>query len=145
MEVVQPFPQLKREVHTLYETEAEQFQIERIKGYLIPALTIPSILDKRGRVRGSVESGYYFEHTKYFPASDVTAICLYEGVPVLFQDGGNAQQIEHCFFVQGKTKPSSEREFAAALGLAEVNSIVISEVMHDLFLLSKKAKTNAYE
>lgn len=86
MEIVQPFPQLKREIHTLYETELEQTQIERIKGYLIPALSIPSIMDKRGWVRGLVESGYFSEHTKYFPAADLTAICLYEGAPVYFQE-----------------------------------------------------------
>lgn len=148
LEIEQPFPQLERELHALTVDEKTQKNFQRVKDFILPAVSIPSVLDKRGWVRGAVESGVFNEHRKYFGDADVTAICVYQGVPLYYQDAED-QYIDACFFVKGKVEPQFDRDvkqaLKGALALGVVDAVVVSEVLRDLFDLSKKAKSHAYE
>jgi hypothetical protein len=147
LEIAQPFAQMQRVVHQLTEAERSEKDFSRLKDYILPAQSIPAVLDKRGWVQGAVESGMFDEHSKFFETANVTAICQYqEGLPVYFQDEDYDRFIDHCVFVAGKVSPESERDLnEGGLALGEVDAIVMSEVMGDLFELSKKAKSHAYE
>lgn len=148
LEIEQPFPQLERDVHALTVEEKTQKNFLRVKDFILPAMSIPSVLDKRGWVRGAVESGVFNEHRKYFGDADVTAICVYQGVALYYQDADD-QYIDACFFVKGKVEPEFDRDVSkalkGALTLGVVDAVVVSEVLRDLFELSKKAKSHAYE
>jgi hypothetical protein len=148
LEIEQPFLQLERDVHALTVEEKTQKNFLSVKDFILPAVSIPSVLDKRGWVRGAVESGVFNEHRKYFGDVDVTAICVYQGVPLYYQDAED-QYIDACFFVKGKVEPEFDRDVSkalkGALTLGVVDAVVVSEVLRDLFELSKKAKSHAYE
>lgn len=148
LEITQPFPQLDRDVHPLTTEEETQKSFRRMKDFILPAVSIPSVLDKRGWVRGAVESGIFNEHSKYFPDGNVTAVCMYQGVPLYYQEAED-QYIDDCFFVAGKVVPTFDRDvkkaLKEALTLNDVDPVVISEVLRDLFELSKRAKSHAYE
>lgn len=147
LEIVQPFAQLMRVSHKLSEEELTQRDFRRLKDYILPGRSIPNLLEKRGWVRGSIESGMFDEHSKFFETANVTAICQYEeGLPLYFQDEECDRYIDHCVFFEGKVLPGVERELKdGGIPLGEVDPIVMSEVMNDLFDLSKKAKSHAYE
>jgi hypothetical protein len=145
MEIHQPFPQLDRAIHKLTEMESEHDEIHKARGYIIPGLSIPSTLEKRGWIRGAIESGCFSEHIKPFESAGVTAICCYQSVPIYYDRDAEDQTLEHCYFVHGKAQPESGRTFDGGIVLEEVDPIVLSEVMGDLFELIKKAKSQAYE
>jgi hypothetical protein len=141
-EIIPPFPQLDRPVHTLEPGEQGAAVLTRFNQPLIPAADLVFTLEGRGWTRGNVgDNGYVDYHYKAFPGAEVTGVVEYgDGVPTgRIQDGGD-QQIERVYFLPGlvtSARPFSAREM---LPLGRVNPLVLSEVLADLTLVSSRGR-----
>lgn len=143
-EIVPPFPQLGRPVHALEATEAKGNSLERFKGMKLVAPTLVFGLEKLGWIRGlGMDGGGFDEHSKQFPAADVTAVVNYDGtVGMGYIDPDELLEVTTCTFIKGMRGPSGygfgDKEKIVAL--KNVDPIVISEVIADLNELKAKAK-----
>jgi hypothetical protein len=139
-EIIAPFPQLGRRVHTLQPGERRATEVTRFSGPRIEAVVLLGILDKLGWARGPAgDYGAVHEHHKEFPAACVTAVIEYSpGVPVYVQDADH-QEIERAYFLAGV--PGGEhfwRGRSNALPLGEVDPVAVSEVLGALAVLASK-------
>lgn len=142
-EIVSPFPQLGRAVYTLEPGEAGLTELTRFKGTKLVAPTLVFTLEKLGWIRGeAMDAGCFDEHSKQFPAADVTAVVGYDGtVGMGYIDPNETLTLENCCFVTGMRKPSGygwKKEKLKKLG--DVSPVVLSEVLADLHLLKTKGK-----
>ena len=79
-EVVAPFAQLGRAVYSLEPKEGEANELVRFRGMKLVAPTLVFTLEKLNWIRGmAMDGGCFDEHSKQFPAADVTAVIRYEG------------------------------------------------------------------
>jgi predicted DNA-binding WGR domain protein len=140
-EIVPPFAQLGRPVHALEPAERGAKEIVRFKSVAIPATALVFTLEKLGWERGiPQDGGVFFEHSKPFPGADVTAVVVYDGVPVGYMEGWDDQHLERCFFVSGIYSPEMYPEHKNAVTLAGVDDVAISEVLADLIFVASKGK-----
>jgi hypothetical protein len=142
-EIITPFPQLGRKVYSLEGDEPGQTELTRFKGIKVVAPTLIGILEKLGWGRGeAMDGGGFDEHSKQFPAANVTAVVHYEGmVSMGYIDPNETLTLETAYFCPGMRKPSgygygSEKK----LRLGEVSPVVMSEVLSHLSVLKSKAK-----
>lgn len=142
-EIVAPFPQLGREIHTLEVGEKKQKEITRYTSVKIAATTLVGTLDRLGWTRGIPEdAGIFHEHSKPFYGADVTAILQYEdGIPIGYMEGWDDQTLCDCFFVQGIYNAEMYPRHSDRIALGQVDEIVISEVLGDLEVLAAKGKS----
>jgi hypothetical protein len=142
-EIVSPFPQLGRAVYSLTPAEAKQDDLEQCKGMKLFAPTLVFTLEKLGWVRGmAMDAGCFDEHSKQFPAADVTAVVTYEGtVGMGYIDPNEVLTVSGCHFVPGMRKPSGYGwDSKKKLKLGKVPPVVMSEVLADLQVLRSKSK-----
>jgi Domain of unknown function (DUF4132) len=138
-EIMPPFQQIGRSIYKLESGEEIQTEITRFKDAKVPAIALVGMLEKSGWVRGTPQdAGIFAEHSKTFPAANVTAIVEYQGVPIGYMDAGDDQSIERCYFRSG-TSPNMYANRDRAIGLGNVDSLVISEVLRDLTSIASKA------
>ncbi len=80
-ELIPPFSQLWRETYRLAAEELTVKEITRFAHLKVPAISMVSILERAGWVRGtSGDGGLFDEHSRPFPAAEVTAVVrLYRG------------------------------------------------------------------
>jgi predicted DNA-binding WGR domain protein len=141
--IIPPFVQIGRPVYRLEANEAEQTAITRFKGLNIVAPTLVFGLEKLNWQRGlAQDAGMFDEHSKQFPAANITAVVLYEGcVSMGYIDPDELLELGECYFVAGLRKAAGwDRKSNEALPLVTVDPIVISEVLADLQQLAAKAK-----
>jgi predicted DNA-binding WGR domain protein len=150
--IVPPFPQLGRPVYALESAEHEAEEITRFKNIDIPVMTLVRTLENLGWEKGDLhDHGDYSVHLKYFPSENVTAIVGdYEEVFVQtnLQIGNGLEKIDGCCFVKGYPKNTwsypvgstwGRQEYEdAILSLGQVDALVISEVLKDLYTVSSK-------
>jgi predicted DNA-binding WGR domain protein len=144
-EIVAPFAQLGREVHALNPEEENQQELTRYNKLSLVAPTLVFTLEKLGWTRGvAMDGGCFDEHSKQFPAADVTAIVTYEGTVAMgYIDPNETLVLGDVTFFEGLRPPSCFAwgdDKLKKLKLAKVNPIVISEVLADLQVLKSKAK-----
>jgi len=143
-EIVPPFPQLGRPVHSLEPGEAKSNNLIRFKGMKLVAPTLVFGLEKLGWIRGvGLDGGCFTEHSKQFPAADVTAVVQYDGnVGMGWISPDEILEVTDCQFVKGMRSPSGYGWDTAdkLLKLSDVDPIVVSEVIADLNELKSKAK-----
>lgn len=145
-EIVSPFQQLGRSVMSLTPEELKGREITRFDKAQLPAVTIVGALEKNQWSRGlAADAGVFSEHSKYFAGADVTAIVIYDGIGMQYIMESEAQAINSCFFVKGRSEPSYYRDAknAGAMPLAEVDYVVVSEVLRLLTALTAKADSSA--
>jgi hypothetical protein len=142
-EIITPFPQLGRKVYTLEGDEASQLELTRFQGTWVVAPTLVGMLEKLGWARGvPMDGGCFDEHSKQFPAADVTAVVHYDGtVSMGYIDPNELLTLGTAYFCKGMRAPSgygwhSENK----IPLGEVSPVVISEVLSHLQALKSKAK-----
>jgi len=143
---VSPFQQLGRSVMSLTPEELKGREITRFDKAQLPAVTIVGALEKNQWSRGlAADAGMFSEHSKYFAGADVTAIVIYDGIGMQYIMESEAQAINSCFFVKGRSEPSYYRDAknAGAMPLAEVDYVVVSEVLRLLTALTAKADSSA--
>lgn len=144
-EVVAPFAQLGRDVFRLEKGEEKAESLNRFKGLKLVAPTLVFTLEKMGWVRGiGMDGGCFDEHSKQFPAANVTVVVHYDGtVGMGYIDPDEMLTLEEIYFIPGMRQPSGygwEDKKAKKSKLQAVNSIVISEVLADMQVLKSKAK-----
>ncbi len=141
-EIIPPFPQLGRAVYTLDETELKGDSLTRFIGMKLPAPTLVFTLEKFGWERGTpMDAGCFDEHSKQFPAADVTIVLTYDGTAAMgYIDPNEDLDVTGVYFVKGLREPTGYASKENKLVLEKVDKVVISEVLHDLSLLAAKAK-----
>jgi predicted DNA-binding WGR domain protein len=143
-EIISPFPQLGRAIHALESTEAQGRSITRFAQTKIPGVAVASFLEKAGWQRGLLQDhGDFHEYYKHFPSAQVTAIVEME--PGLWASNiaePQEQQLTRCFFRQGLVAPDwyYNRNDDKDIILAQVDPVVMSEVLADLTTLASKGK-----
>ena len=142
-EIISPFPQLGREVYSLEKGEQKKNELERFHGMKLYAPTLVFNLEKMGWIRGeAMDAGCFDEHSKQFPAANVTAVVGYDGtVGMGYIDPDEMLTTDAIHFCQGMRKPSGYRDGSKKkMKLGDVAPIVISEVLADLQVLKSKSK-----
>jgi hypothetical protein len=142
-EIISPFPQLGRDVYTLEKGEEKSKELKRFHGLKLAAPTMVFTLEKLGWIRGEpMDAGCFDEHSKQFPAADVTAVIHYDGsVGMGYIDPDETLKTDSIHFCKGMREPSGYGWGSKkTMKLSEVPPIVISEVVADLHVLKTKAK-----
>lgn len=143
-EIIPPFPQLGRAIHTLSKADAKANAFTELTGLKFAGTALVGTLERLGWTRGpALDNGIYCEHYKHFPTADVTASVSYrDGMPMGYVEGWEDQTLETCCLEVGLNTP---REWASyrkrkLAKLAAIDPVVISEVLGDLHTLAGKAK-----
>jgi hypothetical protein len=150
--IVPPFAQLGRPVYSLEPGEYGAEEITRFGTIDIPVMTLVRTLENLGWEKGGLhDHGDYSVHLKYFPANNTTAIVGdYEQVFVQInvQIGNGYEKIDGCCFMKGYPKNIwcypigntwAQKEYKdVILSLGQVDALVISEVLKDLYTVSSK-------
>ena len=144
-EIIAPFAQLGRDVNRLEKSEEKAESLDRFKGLKLVAPTLVFTLEKMGWIRGiGMDGGCFDEHSKQFPAANVTAVVHYDGtVGMGYIDPEEMLTLEDVYFIPGMRQPSGygwEEKNVKKAKLGTVNPIVISEVLADMQVLKSKAK-----
>jgi predicted DNA-binding WGR domain protein len=142
-EIITPFPQLGRKVYTLEGDEATYTELTRFAGLLVVAPTLIGILEKLGWVRGvAMDGGCFDEHSKQFPAANVTAVLGYDGtVSMGYIDPNEMLTLKTVCFCPGMRPPSGYGwKLEKLLPLGEIPPVVMSEILAHLHVLKSKAK-----
>jgi hypothetical protein len=141
-EIVPPFPQLGRTTYRLEKDELKAGELRRFEGLKLPVPTLVFGLEKYGWARGmAMDAGCFDEHSKPFPAADVTAVVHYEGtVGMGYIDPNELLTLKTCYFVAGQRRPSGYAFKEKTLQLGGVDPVAVSEVLTDLTALAAKAK-----
>lgn len=128
-EIIAPFPQLGRRVHTLEPGEESARELTRFGDKDIPAMLYMGILKSPGWTDGRWQEGLYFSgNYKAFDGPRITAV-IEQTV-----GSGDSRRIKTAYFLQG-----ADWGFDKALSLGEVDSVVLSEVLGTLGVLASKA------
>ena len=138
-----PFVQLGRPIFRLNLDEIDAGSVKRFDGLEVEAVYVPSILDRLYWESGLPgDGGCIYNHTKYFPGRSITAVIEYTGIYVGDLKGSEPQKLESLYFKYGQFvgedffvhNPTSEVKLNA------LDSVMVSEILHDLTLLFSKAK-----
>lgn len=151
-EIIPPFPQIDREIYTLQPAEREAVEIIRFKDIQIPGITLARTMESLGWQQGGLhDHGDYRVHYKYFSKQNVTAIAGdYEHQHVAQSGIYGDDAIDGCLFLAGEHSHPYEYPApgswydkhlkAKHLHLGEVDSLVITEVLRDLHIVTAKRK-----
>jgi hypothetical protein len=141
-EILPPFPQLGRPVHTLKPAEAKGVEITTFAGKQVPATALLGTLERLGWTRGVPgDAGFVDDYSKPFPGAGVTAVLTYaDGVPLGYTREWADQRLEPVFFLAGIQRGRSWDDRRHALPLRRVDPVAVSEVIADLAALAALAK-----
>ncbi|WP_433472699.1 DUF4132 domain-containing protein [Spirillospora sp. CA-142024] len=129
-EILQPFPQLGRPVHTLADGEGKSGRLERFEGLTVPTGQVLGLTRTAWR-RGAPQDNGVEHWISWHLAPGVTVVIdLNPGIVVGLVDLNPVQTIER---VRIGTGPYSE---AIENGLADVDPIFVSELLTDLTSLT---------
>jgi hypothetical protein len=127
-EIIAPFPQLGRRVHTLEPGEESARELTRFRDKDIPAIIFLGILKSHGWIDGHWQEGLYFGgHYKAFDGPRITAVIETAA------GSGDSLRIKSAYFLQG-----TDWGIDKALSLNQVDPVVLSEVLGTLGVLASK-------
>jgi hypothetical protein len=130
-EIIPPFPQLGRRIHTLRPGEEEQTELTRFGGKAIPSIVFQGILKQQGWLPARWTAGYGYY--KRYPEADLTALMQIDYAH------GDAVTIPRAFFVSGFPDTAAGRlDVGAALRLGGVEAVTLSEMLGVLEVLASK-------
>ena len=151
-EIIPPFPQIDREIYSVTPEEAE-IEITRFKEITIPGITLLRTMESLGWLKGGLhDHGDFGVNYKYFPQADITAIIGdYEYQHVAQDSIYGDDAIDGCLFFPGKSQQPDEYPIPGSwydknhfkgshLKLKDVDTLVMSEVLRDLYIVTSKAK-----
>ncbi|MBS0659090.1 MAG: DUF4132 domain-containing protein [Verrucomicrobia bacterium] len=137
-EIIPPFQQLSR---TICPPEAEDLQrtsLVRFKGPRIPGIVVYGMLERSHWSRDvPADGGGFTQHSKFFPAANCTAFIAYTGLAIGWYE--EPQQIEQVYFVPGYVAPEMWGQHKNRLRIAEVDRVVVSEVLRLVNAIVAKA------
>jgi hypothetical protein len=135
-EILQPFPQLGRTVHTLTDAEREAGHLERLAGLKVPAHAVLG-LTRRGWVRGAPQdAGVEGWISRRVGPGRYVVIDLDPGLPVGDPDGIGDQTIDG---VGLRARPEDSRfgirDNDTSLRFGDLHPVTASEILNDLHTL----------
>ncbi|MEU9579022.1 DUF4132 domain-containing protein [Streptomyces chilikensis] len=135
-EILQPFPQLGRPVHTLTEEEADGHRLTRFEGVTVPVGKVLG-LTKRGWERGTPQdNGVERWISKRLPGDRYLVVQLEEGIAVGMTDQFPDQPLGEVWLDDG---PGDYRRFDPhPLRLGDLDAVTASELLADLTQLIEK-------
>jgi hypothetical protein len=129
-EIIAPFPQLARRVHTLQPGEETARELTRFGEARVPSLVFMGILKSHGWTDGRYGGDHYYHGWhKMYPGAEVTA-CLKTDA------SGDTLRARQAYFVVLGQPPDLLR----ALPLGQVDPVVLSEVLGSLGVLAAKGE-----
>ena len=127
-EIIPPFQQLGREICRPEPGDLDLTSITRFKGPKIPGITVYGILERCHWVKDTpADAGGFMQHSKFFPAANVTAFIQYTGMSIGYYE--EPQEIEAVYFVPGHVKPDWWGNHDNKLPIKAVDPVVVSEVL----------------
>jgi hypothetical protein len=140
-EIIQPFAQLGRPLYHFESTEEMELQLTQISEAKIEAITLIGRLERNGWTSNLASSHMLCSHLKYFAGVNITAFVEYDkiqGYSIL--DAGPISVRACCFHSgYGESNHPITQQDNLLLPIEEVDAIVISEVLKDLFAVVAKA------
>src|SRR5262249_14651248 len=101
-EIIQPFSQLARRVHTPEPGEREARTLTRFDGTKVPTGALMGILTRTGWDAGAMNSsGMVTRHVKSYPQGDVCCVISYKPGAYPGSYEKTEQELTGCYFVQG--------------------------------------------
>jgi hypothetical protein len=132
-EIIPPFPQLGRRVHTLEAGERENTEITRFRGKKVPQMIWWGILKAHGWTEGPYHGGGFACHCKYYPGFDTLAVVQSDSASM------ESRQIRSAFFLWGPNGDQNVLDPHRGMPLKDVDPVVVSEVLGTLTVLASKA------
>ncbi len=127
-EIIPPFQQLGREICRPEPGDLDLTSITRFKGPKIPGIVVYGILERCHWVKDTpADAGGFMQHSKFFPAANVTAFIQYTGMSIGYYE--EPQEIEAVYFVPGHVKPDWWGNHDNKLPIKAVDPVVVSEVL----------------
>jgi hypothetical protein len=127
-EIIAPFPQLGRRVHTLEPGEETARELTRFGDKDVPAMIFLGILKSHGWTDGRWQEGMHFGgHYKSYDGPRITAVLD------LGAGSGASLRIKSAYFLAG-----ADWGVDKALPLGQVDPVVLSEVLGTLAVLASK-------
>jgi hypothetical protein len=142
LELLQPFAQVDRPTHEMTTAERALYEINYFQNKVLPCLSIAGILERLGWTRGAANfHGFYIEHYKRYHRANIVAVVRYDGIHMNYLDPTEYRALTHCFFAKGLSgdKDPFDQD-TPPLKLNQVDPIVISETLTDLYALMEKAR-----
>jgi len=140
-EIIPPFQQLGRTIYRPDPKELNETEIDRFRGQgpKIPGIVLYGMLEKSHWVRDTpADGGGFMQHSKYFPAANVTAFIQYTGLSIGYYE--ETQEIEAVYFVPGHVKPDWWGRHENRLKIVDVDPVVLSEVLRLATAIASKAQ-----
>lgn len=137
-ELVQPFPQLQREIfHCLPQNAEKDRFIAPTHPPLKPGV-LYGILDNDGWTLSRSLGDFYTASWKYFRTEDVTAAIAYSGLQVGNIGTSPEQSLKACWFHKGEVRQVGERTSTPRIPLGSVPDLPYSETVRRLTRLTQE-------
>jgi hypothetical protein len=130
-EIMAPFRQLSRTIFTLESDEYQAYEITRFQNISIPYVTLASILEGTGWIRGTT-------YCKPWVRATVTAVLeATNSFSAVYRD--DRVELKRCFFIRG-IYPQVKLNDENAMRLDQVDAVVMSEVLRNLGAVASKGE-----
>jgi hypothetical protein len=139
--LIPPFPQLSRSVNRLLPGEEDLHELKRFGDFELEPVVYAGIIKRLGYMHGEVgDGGSISNHAKWFPTSKLTAVIEISGMAIGFYDGMDPVSIEGVYFIpEAYGRGGWFDGSVTKVRLGDVDSVVMSEVLSDLRVLSTRA------
>lgn len=138
-EIIPPFQQLGRPIHRPDPGELEITDITRFRGPKVEGIIMYGMLERSHWSRDTpADGGGFSQHSKYFPAANVTAFIQYSGLSISYYE--EPQELESVYFVAGHVRPEMWGHHKNRLKIKEVDTVVLSEVLRLATAIHAKGK-----
>lgn len=137
--IIPPFAQLTRSVYALTAEEESGKDIVRFSSIKLPSISFVGGLEKAGWFRGRAgDGGMFREYYKPFDGANLTAIVQFDGLCMGSLMHEEEQSVDRCFFIPEAKHPDDYWLDWQGVPLAEIDKVVVSEVLADLTCLTEK-------
>jgi predicted DNA-binding WGR domain protein len=137
--IIPPFAQLGRDICQPSPEDAHGTEIIRYRGQKIPGIVMYGMLERSHWLRDTpADGGGFMQHSKHFPAANVTAFIKYTGLSIGYYE--EKQELEAVYFVPGHVKPTWWGEHKNRLKIKDVDPVVLSEVLRLANAIHSKAE-----
>jgi hypothetical protein len=132
-EILQPFPQFGREVHTLSDTEKAGYRLARFEGATVPIGKVLGLTNRGWQRAPAIDNGIENCITKRLDSARYAVIDLDIGIPVgaVTQDWAAEQTLKAVYLWPGAANSHAGYQ-DSGLRFADLDPITASELLGDL-------------
>ena len=137
--IIPPFAQLGRDICRPNPEDLQSTEIIRYRGPKVPGIVMYGVLERSHWLRDTpADGGGFMQHSKHFPAANVTAFIQYTGLSIGYYE--EKQELQSVYFVPGHVKPTWWGEHKTRLKINDVDPVVLSEVLRLAHVIVSKAE-----